>query len=401
MIQLSAFFTKILSYITVFFLLIGALFSTEKIDLSDLPETADASYAQEAYPERYEKMLKSPAVKDFAALLDAERSAPIPGIKYAAVTTDGGAISLCDAMTPQGVCFAGKNGQYLLISAYCNDEALENSAYHKDVEEKHESVIYVLDADSGALLTTVTVDSYSEAAKQNKTGAPPHAGGIAYDGAYLWIAKTNGILAVDFAKIEAIAESGAATGRVSCEAAKETFTGVDGETVAEYCSDEPISAFRLDTRASFVSTYNDLLIVGEYQTEGTATLSAYKIALGGGEMTMAEQFRAQIPLHAQGAYILDRDGGTYLFVSRSAGAVATGELFVYELSVDGGSAEKTALAADIPLPNMCEDLDVKDGYLYICYESAANRYYAWNKPVKRSLLTTDRITAIDIGGLIG
>ncbi len=401
MLQISAFFTKALSFFTVIVLLIGAVLSPEKIDLGDLPETADASFSEEAYPARYEKMLRSPAVKDFARLLDEEKTVPIPGIRYAAVTTDGGAISLCDAMTPQGVCFAGEGGKYLLISAYCNDEALENSAYHKDTEGNHESVLYVLDAESGALLTTATIDSYSDEAKRNSTGAPPHAGGIAYDGTYLWIAKTNGILAVDFAQLDALARSGAPTGRVSCAAAKETFIGADGKPVAEYSSDKPVSAFRLDTRASFVSTYRDLLVVGEYQTEGAAILSAYKITLGGGEMTMAEQFRAELPLHAQGAYLLDRDGETYLFVSKSAGTVMTGELLVYKLSIDGAEAQKTALAAQIPLPNMCEDLDVKDGFLYTCYESAANRYYAWNKPAKRSVLTTDRITAIGIDGLLG
>ena len=402
MVQISAFFAKMIAYITVVFLLIGTFLGAGKVELPELPETADASFAEEAYPDRYKKTISSPAVRNLARLLDADASFPIPGIPYAAVETDGGAISLCDSMTPQGVCFAGENGEYLLISAYCNDEALENSVYHKDItEEKHESVIYILDASDGSLLSTATVDSYSDTAKANKTGAPPHAGGIAYLDGRLWIAKTNGILAVELSQIEALVQSGAKTGRLRCAAAKETFFGTDGEEIAEYCSGEAISAFRLDTRASFMSTYNGLLLVGEYQTEDTAALAAYEIAFADGGITMAEQFRAEIPLHAQGAYILDRDGEPYLFVTCSNGARWTGELSVYRLSVDGANAEKTALAAKIPVPNLCEDLDVKDGKLYICYESAANVYYAWPEAADRSLLPCDRVTAIDIDGLLG
>ncbi|MBQ6019059.1 MAG: hypothetical protein IJL26_02665 [Clostridia bacterium] len=399
MLPVSSFFTKILAYVTFFFLLIGAAFGGEKIDLSDLPVSADASCAEEAYPQRYKKTLRSPALGAFAKRVDGSRSQPIPGIRYTAVTVDGGGISLCDAMTAQGVCLAGEDGEYLLISAYCNDEALENSAYHKDIDGKHESVIYVLDAADETLLTTATVDSYSDSARANKTGAPPHAGGIAYDGTHLWIAKTNGVLAVEFAQLESLIQNGEKTGRVTCVAAKETFVGADGEPVEEFCSDEAISAFKLDARASFVSVCSGLLLVGEYQTGGEAALAAYRTEFADGRLTMTEAFRAPLPLHAQGAYLLERNGRTYLFVTVSAGNVEPGTLFVYRLSVDGGEAKTGDPVALLALPNLCEDLDFRDGRLYICYESAANVYYAWKKPADRTVFPCDRITAIDVDGL--
>ena len=69
----------------------------------------------------------------------------------------------CENMIPQGSCYVE---DYMLVTAYCNGHDTNNDG---TVDQKHKSVIYVFDKESGQYLQTLVLDTYS------------HVGGLTYD----------------------------------------------------------------------------------------------------------------------------------------------------------------------------------------------------------------------------
>ncbi|MBR1810739.1 MAG: hypothetical protein IJ766_03685 [Clostridia bacterium] len=400
MAQIWSFFVKIFAYCVVIATLLTAPVRFSSKDGFQYPDTAEVSDEGPAYDAAFQRTLHSVIFKDFKNTYDENRSVPIPGLRYTAIQTADGAVSLCDAMVPQGVCFAGDNAQYMLISAYCSDKDKKKSVYHKNGVDKHESVIYVMDADSGRLLSTVTLDNYSDYAKDMNAGKPPHAGGIAFDGNYLWVAKTNAVYAVDFARIQALLDAGATVGRVQYAAAKEIYTDINGNIDDENCTQQPIVAFTTDTRASYISAYQDMILIGEFQEHAAGKLSAFRITLANGTAAVRKVFELSVPKYTQGAAMADINGKAYLFTSKSAGRVFMSALHIYTVEINSADAEKQPLRPAYLLPNMAEDLAIKDGCLFTCYESASNPYYGWNSALRKATFVTDRVTATRIDQLI-
>lgn len=115
---------------------------------------------------------------NYKKALDLNYQGVMPGIRAAITTTTANdELVQCDNMIPQGMCAAGK---YLLVSAYCKDD---NSPHH--------SVIYVLDnsTKSPVYLTTIVLPTNS------------HVGGIAYDGKRVWVAEGMSIRTYDAYKV--------------------------------------------------------------------------------------------------------------------------------------------------------------------------------------------------------
>lgn len=273
----------------------------------------------------------------------ADYSTAIPGLENTCFLS-----SATDQMVPQGICIAE---DYMLISAY-------------DKSGKEKSVLYVLsneDAANRELLTTIVLPDRN------------HVGGIAYDGASLWIAKSTSkrLSAISY---ERIAEA-ALSGQSICE-----MKEYDGE-------------YNCGVTASFVSYQDGRLWVGTSHSfvgrQGVLTVFRQTEAVAGteaetdgetGEKAKTEdgtewvlQFTLEIPDYAQGVAFFSAGGADYLLLSTSHGRFQSSCLYLYEETI---SDEGVVLSptARLEMPPMAEEL-VSDGeYTYCLFESAATCY---------------------------
>lgn len=313
-------------------------------------EIYDSTAIQFRYPREFQKTLQK--YKVFAKLYCEDDSAAIPGLAF----TDVGE-SVCSQMVPQGICIAG---DYMLISAYDNGA---NAGLRRDRSYvPQNSVLYILSYEEGRLgefLTTLVLPDVN------------HVGGLAFDGAHVWIAKssTKTLSAVSYEMIEAAACCG--QGSVSLPEYDATvFCGVT---------------------ASFVSYYDGRLWVGTYSSplSGWGTLTVFLVEDEGGP-ALKRQETWQIPSCAQGISFLEQEGRTYMALSSSCGRYIDSTLYLYEVP-DGG--ENPALKGSICLPPMSEEL-VSDGtHTYVLFESGATCYSSG--AYLKCPYPVDRICALD------
>lgn len=256
----------------------------------------------------------------------------IPGIKQ---TTVGK--SICDSMAPQGICCY--NG-YIFLTAYCT-------------EEKHNAVIYVLDVITKKYITTLL------------TGEDIHAGGIAYANGYLWIGDTKSstgyLYYYNFSQIkEAISKAIADT----------SITAVD---ISKY--DRGYVKLFYGNKASYVTTFNGYLCVGEYMEKqanvGELALYNPSVLLNG---IVNRMKIATVPENANGALFYTTYNTTYLIINSNYGTTMPSKTFVY--SVSGSTLSPTLVhKKTIELPCMIEEVFNYGGVTYFVFESAAKKYY--------------------------
>ncbi|MDR0884133.1 MAG: hypothetical protein LBN05_05985 [Oscillospiraceae bacterium] len=314
---------------------------------------------------RYDSTFKTKTLAKYTAFADVYS----PGLSFAlpGLTRTDFPGSYCTAMTPQGICFVE---DYIVLSAY--DEIDDYAKQSKTAPHAaHESVLYILsnaDVSARKLVAVVILP------------AKPHAGGLAFDGTKLWIASTDqGVARVRWADIrEPLSKRG------------------DARIQIRLSSAQYQSVKLVDQRASFCSYALDALWVGDYRTDGTATLTAYALTQEGEDVpVLTQRFRCKLPNYVQGAVPTRDERGDMLYLSRSSGrAGSVAELRICTLSVDTNTY---AWQRSLALPPMSEDLAVQDGVLYINFESAATGYstIAGNK----CLYPTDRVCAIELRAL--
>lgn len=127
----------------------------------------------------YSDLTTSPAYQnyqDFRERYDDSASLIMPGMTSTYLSSSDS----CDQMVPQGFCFADASAQngkkYFLVSAYCGVTTRDpiTGADKRTGDHSHQSVIYVLDADTKEYVTTIVLPTYG------------HVGGVCYDGKYVW-----------------------------------------------------------------------------------------------------------------------------------------------------------------------------------------------------------------------
>lgn len=268
-----------------------------------------------------------------------EQSIIIPGL----LTTNVGGFSSTN-MCPQGITFANN---YILITAY-------------DLTEEENSVIYVMDKTSRALLTTLVLPS--------KT----HAGGIAYDESNIWIPAGTKLSSIPFTQVEAAVNSG-----------------------KPYAYVQYSNTIKLSITASFLTYHHEKLWVGTYNELSSTTMYSYTIKNKSSKPELTVTDNILMPNRTQGI-AFTKDG--YLIISRSCQTNASMRGYMHQIDVykpnlsKGGTLTLGKLINSVEMPTMNEEIMVDDDYLYVNYESAAFR---------QSIYKMDRITAIDLKAVLG
>ncbi len=250
----------------------------------------------------------------------------IPGlIQTVTRNSAGDTVQLCDGMVPQGMCFAS-NGDYLLISAYCNCGA------------GHRSVIYVINASTKAYETTLILDTSC------------HVGGIAAKGDYIWVCDTSSGNYLRSYKVQSMLDA----------------------LTHKYWTVYTQSKIAVATAPSYMCCANGYLYIGKFSsTETTSTIYYYSIS--GTSLSKVGSFTVTGIPKIQGISI--RDG--YMVLSCSYGRTNASDVYIFQdsgLFKASGKTYAKASARHYKLPNMVEACYVGSTYTYFLFESGAKTY---------------------------
>ncbi len=280
-------------------------------------------------------------IDTFQSSVNYSKSYIIPGLIE---TNVGGFIS--NSMCPQGVCFA-KN--YLLVTAY-------------DLKDEEMSVVYVLDKDTKALLTTLVLPTDA------------HVGGICYDGTYLWLTTGSKASALKMTDVQYAVESGQA------------YYNVD---FFEVC--------KLGISASYITYFDDKLWVGTYNELKNTYMYSYEIDDFDTSISLTKVDTVSMPTRVQGVSFTE-DG--YLILSRSCqlyeglrGYMRRIEVYQPDLENEEGGIISIGSAINcIYTPSMNEGIALRGSYLYVIFESGA---------FPNASYQMDRICAIKLNSVLG
>jgi len=277
----------------------------------------------------------------------------VPGVD--AAVANG---SVCKNMVPQGIC---ATWEYLLITAYCKEKG-------SDGKPKHDSVLYVMDKQTGELLTTLTLKGTRDLSRSGN-----HVGGICYDGANVFIAtsgylpdgKNIGELCLTYEEIE--------------NAVRHGKTSIN--TAGRYTA---LPGAGKNTAASFNCYYGGYLWIGYFTDDDDAngkkqkgTLTGYHMG-SNRELTIGPTFK--IADNANGAtFLTGNSGELYLLVNQSFGRYKSTKAYthVYKVNDITRSTDLTkSRVARFEMPRMLEEITY-DGFtdeVYTLTESAAKQY---------------------------
>ncbi len=224
-------------------------------------------------------------------------------------------------MCPQAITFAE---DYLLMSAY-------------DYIGEERSVIYVMNKSTGKLLTTIVLEDQV------------HVGGIAYDGANVWVCHGARLACLKFSDIDT-----AARGKM------------------EYAEIPYTTLVSVKTTASFMTYYKDMLWVGKNAETGSQTMYSYTISDKTGTPTITAKDAVTIPNRVQGVAFMPNGNmvlsRSNLYIDTMAFYIA--QLEYYKPTWSGNKITKIGSATNtMPMPTMNEGIALDGSYLYVVYES--------------------------------
>lgn len=261
----------------------------------------------------------------------------IPGQK----NTDFSGID-CKDMVVQGICTAEG---YLLISAYCS-------------EQKHSSVIYVLNEGTGAFVKTMVLPDSS------------HVGGLAFDGTYLWVCSTGKTITAYRFSIcrDLFLNRNPGLDYVNIESARK-------------------SVFSLDVTTSFCTFYDGRFWIGnftEYHSTEQAYIYGYHFISYQDTLMIDHSPDSTVCMKSmdrvQGIAFLKYNNKVYLTLSRSyrrkKAVDYISELRIFQSDSFSSINVDTDFYKSITLPPMAEDITSASPYTYLVFESAAKKYSA-------------------------
>ncbi len=270
---------------------------------------------------------------------------------------------LNDNFVPQGFCYDEKETQYLM-SGYDSTGAA--------------SSIYVINDEKDEVkVATKRV----RLAKKNGDKFDGHAGGVAINGDYVYLANGQRIYVFSYNEIKS----------------------AKNNDVVKFLGYKELKSDNDSVSASFVHTYNGKLYVGEFHDGGQYKVNpAHKITTNAGDTRHALMLEYDltdndedygistvpacayaIPNKVQGVCV---DGDT-IYCSTSYGLTFS-EIYKFDLSKKASEGTKNVIGYDLPLYSldrvshvrtyttapMAEELVYKDGKLYIMSEFACNKY---------------------------
>lgn len=285
----------------------------------------------------------------FKNMYNAEYSFPVPGLASTYLNE-----GVCTEMVPQGICRAG---DYILISAYDNGTEEREESFH--------SVIYVLsntDYKNRSLLTVLELPDVT------------HAGGLAFDGTYVWIAKgkTKTCSAIAYDLIDHAAKS-----RRIC-----------------YSIDEYAATLDCGIRASFLTYEQGCLWIGT-STSKTRDGNLRRFAVTTdrqGKLQLVQTAQMKIPAHANGITFSEIDGRLCMAINCSWSRYFASMVHLYEAKQQGNTMifENHGYRS---FPPMLEESFSDGEYVYFLFESAATCYSG--KFYNKCILPVDRVCAIN------
>ncbi len=268
------------------------------------------------------KFKASPAYKnytDFKKLMNYKKSYIVPGM----INTNCGGFG-STTMVPQDMTIYGS---YILISAY-------------DLKKKNDSVIYVLNKSDRKLRTLILLPHKG------------HVGGIASDGAYIWLAYGKKMHALSGSVIGQAVSSGAAY----TEVYKFSGTVTTNETI------------------SYITYYKGRIWAGAYNELASAYMYVYKRTISNGEPTLTRTGKMLMPDRTQGVAFT---GKGKMIVSRSCqtdsrqrGFMSSLDIYSPDFDLDS-TMKKGDREKSIPMPPMNEGILISGAYTYVIFESVA------------------------------
>ncbi len=305
--------------------------------------------------------------EEYIGTLEAE-SHVIPGLKQ----TRFGEGEICNTMVPQGVCIAGK---YLLISAYDSVYKVKGrSKYYKAYShERHSSVLYVIERGTGRYLATLMLGD-----------SKCHVGSIAYnaDDDLLYVADSDNdyVWELDFGDvIRAVWDCG--------------LYGTDPGYL------ELDRFFEVKNHPSALCYYQGRVYVGECADNFSNSFNNRMLVYTPDGMWMRNS-TIDLPYHTQGVGFAQLDDSTYMLVSCSRGRYMSSTLYIYAIEEVNTDLTVRDTVAEIPFPNMSEDIEIDGERLFSCYESASNFYHIPLDGVGISRNPVDRIMVNSIRKLL-
>ncbi len=325
---------------------------------------------------RYEKRFQDTLshYRSFGSLYQPQYSTAVPGLEATDILGES-----CRRMVPQGICTAG---DYMLVTAYDSGDFSGKSSRGKI----NPSVMYVLsnqNPQDRRLLTTIVLPDAN------------HVGGVAFDGANVWIAKSTDrkCSVISYERIKEAADSG----KSSVE-------------LLEYDQNVPCGVI-----ASFVTWYDNKLWVGTYtnRISGKGWLRSFQVkkekrqdaesgrdftqqkkAAGTDQIfTLQKQEEIVIPGFANGAAFAQLGGKTYLAVTTSRGRYFDSSVYYYEVSKDSLTGKNVYYSyRSDRFPPMAEEMICDGESTYFLFESSAACYSS--PAYRRCSYPVDRICAV-------
>lgn len=242
---------------------------------------------------------------------------------------------------PQGICLAEN---YLLITSY-------------STKKDRRGVLLVLDWRTGEYLTTLGMNQKS------------HLGGIAYDGTNVWVCNSANrtLERISFDFIELMVR-------------KNRHKVVDATDM--------VDEFRLQNSPSCVAYYAGRLWVATHTKIFSSKVVAYHIDSSGKKLKALSEY--EIPSKVQGL-VFDEKGSVYL--SLSYGRRESSYLRKYHSIIELASAPERP-EKEIEMPPCSEDIDQRDGKIYVLFESAGEKYYEGTDGLGISIAPLDHILEI-------
>ncbi len=282
----------------------------------------------------------------------------IPGIRQ----TNMGNGTVCNNMVTQGICVTN---DYVLISAYCHDE-------------KHNSVIYVMDKNTKKYLTTIVLSVEGNAGLKKGN----HVGGLAYgnDTVYIAGSSENKVWKLPYEEVTCAVSTGK-------DVYSATISGIRNIGYIE------------TTKASYIywdDSFKELFVghFDEYKQDKNY-MTSYDVNTG-----KATSSKIRLPLNTQGVtFGMITENQKYCICSKSLGKKNPSQIYVAKLEkVKDARGYVLTNWHCITVPNMSEDIQVWNETLYNCFESAANYYNDGGKKLRSTAL--DRIPCIGVRSLI-
>ena len=292
----------------------------------------------------------------------------IPGLKQTN-QTEGDQKDACHAAVPQGVC---ATNDYVLISAYCHNLATKNGKIIDTSEGegvRHRSVIYVMDKKTKKYITTIRLKVEDDAGLKEGN----HVGGLAFGNNTVYIAGSGD----------------EKVWKLSYEEVKKAVSSKKDVYTVTIPKNDCINTIN----ASFIF-WDGELFVGNFDDKDASKNYMYSYDTKTGSPTSSE---ISLPKRTQGVSFGVSGKGRYCICSISFGRKSHSEMYAAELvktKKAGGYTLKNW--HKINTPNMSEDIQVDNGVIFNCFESAANFYNNGGDSEK----PFDRISRIGVRKLI-